>query len=495
MKPINIYALTRLTDPVLLKRMERQLSGREHFLKIRPWEMDGLRIFSGKLSEAMDGAWGLKFYYSFVLPKLGKEFDLIRVSEDSVVNIELKSENVTEEAIRRQLLQNRYYLASLGRDMHFFTYVSGQNRLVRLSGKGRIVDTDWGALVRALERQQDCYEGDIEELFPMDSYLISPLTDPGRFLRGEYFLTSQQRDIRKHILRHIREGQKEGACVVQGFTGLPGTGKTILLYDLAMQLSETRSVCLLHFGSQMEELVQLDARLKRVDFYDGARLEELFHHPAYSAILVDEGHRISREAAERLLELAGFWRVPVILSYDREDAIALEERDSQGMEIIAASSGYGSYRLTNRIRLNSELSCFISCVMHTRGMQYRRRFPSVFLVYAADEGEAERLLDSFRGEGYVHIEDDAGTGCREYDRVVMEMDADYYYDEMGFLRSSGGGADSRVRALFHGLSRARKGVALIVKENAPVFQCLLSVLQWETVPDGKQEHAPQNPVA
>ncbi len=482
MKPVNIYALTRVKDPAFLGRMERQLSGREHFLKIRRWEIEGLKTFSGKLREVMEGACALKFYYSFVLPKLGKEFDLLRVSGDSVVNIELKSGHVTDEAIRRQLLQNRYYLATLRRDMHFFTYVSESDRLVRLSGKGRIVDTDWEVLVRALDSQKDCYEGDLEALFRMDSYLISPLTDPGRFLRGEYFLTSQQRDIKKHILKRIREGQEEGILPVQGFTGLPGTGKTILLYDIAMELSVGKTVCLLHFGPRAEELGQLNARLKRVDFYDGEALEGLPLHAAYSAILVDEGHRISREAAEKLLALADFWRVPVVLSYDREDAVSPRERDCRGMERIAACDGFKSYRLTNRIRLNSELSYFISCVMCLRNGHYRREFPSVSLAYAADRAEADCLLSIFQREGYVFITGDDETGCREYERVAMELDRDFFYDEEGFLRHfAGKDKDSRVRALFHGLSRAKKSVALVVTGNEPVFGSILSILQWEAL--------------
>ena len=87
----------------------------------------------------MENAPALNFYYSFVMPKLGKEFDLLRVNEEYVVNVELKSGNVSDETIRKQLLQNRYYLATLGKNMYFYTFISGVDRLVRLSNSGRLV--------------------------------------------------------------------------------------------------------------------------------------------------------------------------------------------------------------------------------------------------------------------------------------------------------------------------------------------------------------------
>ena len=69
------------------------------------------------------------------------------------------------------------------------------------------------------------YEGDVEELFRAELYLISPLTEPEKFLNKEYFLTAQQRDIERQILKRIRT-ERSGAYWI---TGLPGTGKTLLL--------------------------------------------------------------------------------------------------------------------------------------------------------------------------------------------------------------------------------------------------------------------------
>ena len=524
MKPINIYILTRIDDTLDQARLERQMSGRGRFLNIKEWETKGLKRLSDKLSDVMEKGTALKFFYSFTMPKLGKEFDLLRISSDSVVNIELKSGNVSDEVIKRQLEQNRYYLSTLDRPMYSYTYISESDRIVRLSGGGRLIDTTWEELAQTLGKQQDCYEGHIEDLFREDRYLISPLTDPLRFLRGDYFLTSQQKDIRNNILKDVLEkpGVIRNRVTVHGFTGLPGTGKTILLYDIAMQLSVTSKVCVLHFGSHEKELEHLDERLKRVDFYycDASAPIELPEE--YSAILVDEGHRLSAMNLKDVMGMADRFGAPVIISYDREDTIAYEERNHDGSELIEQIEGFNGYKLTNRIRLNSELSAFITRLMYTGG-SHRRDFPSVSVAFAPDGPQTDTLLKDFIDQGYIHIYDEAmnkmGTArfdisidpdlnegsievneatCREFNRVVMVLDDSFIYEKNGYLRSVStmedpgpAGTDrgdgdmkqadtvSVVRNLFHGLSRAKEKIAIVVKGNVPVFEQILTILQGE----------------
>lgn len=93
-------------------------------------------------------------FYSFQIPRLGKEFDLLQIKEDQIVNIELKSGAVSEEAMRRQLLQNRYYLSVLGKPIRSYTYISSQNRLVRLTNHDHLADTDWEQLCSELQRKR-----------------------------------------------------------------------------------------------------------------------------------------------------------------------------------------------------------------------------------------------------------------------------------------------------------------------------------------------------
>ena len=113
MKAISIYALTRNQNMECIQKLERQLSGRDFFLRIKEWELESMKALTAELETCMEDVYALRFFYSFQIPRLGKEFDLLQIKEDQIVNIELKSGVVSDEAIRSQLLQNRYYLSVL----------------------------------------------------------------------------------------------------------------------------------------------------------------------------------------------------------------------------------------------------------------------------------------------------------------------------------------------------------------------------------------------
>ncbi|MCR5405640.1 MAG: ATP-binding protein [Lachnospiraceae bacterium] len=482
MKTVNIYALTRIERPEDLSRADRQFSGRGYFLKIKDWEIQGLKALTQHLCEMLRDVSYLNFYYSFTIPKLGKEFDLLRINNDTVINIELKSRSISNERIKHQLQLNRDYLASLGRSIRSYTYLSNEDRLLRLSNSGNLIEADWDTLCRDIIGQNDCIEDNIEQFFREEKYLISPLTDPERFLRGSYFLTSQQKDIKKQILTNIRN-PRNGMIPMQGFMGLPGTGKTLLLYDIAMELSTgSRRVCILHFGSFPDEMKMLNERLKRIDFYHCSELKSLPSTGGYSCVLVDEGHRMEGRMLDELIGINRSEGLPVIISYDHEAIISPKERPQDTGELIDNLPDFIRYRLTNRIRMNSELSSYICCTMNHKGTHRMKSYPSVSVYYANDPDEERIILDDCIKKGFTHISDNSLATCREFDKVVMQIDDTFYYDEEGFLRSrinteTKKDTAHKVRRLFHGLNRAKSALSIIVIKNPGVFDILLSIAQ------------------
>ena len=494
MIPINIYALTRTEKIAFIQKLEKHMSKRTHPLTIKKWEIQSLKKFSEHLKDEMEHSVTMRFYYSFQIPKLGKEFDLLRISDDYVINIELKSREVSDEKIKKQLLQNRYYLASLGKTVKSYTYISSSDRLLRLTNSNKLIESNWGKLCSDLEKQTICYEDHIEDLFKEENYLISPFTDPERFLSRDYFLTFQQKDIKYHILKNIHTN----SILFQGFTGLPGTGKTLLLYDIALQLSAKQKVCILHFGSFPEELEQMKHRLKRIDFYSCHSNSVLPNFEEYSVIFVDEGHQMSIATLKELEKYAIQEKKYIIFSYDLEDAISPNERASHIIDTLKTLPDFQEYRLTNRIRMNSELSSFIHCMMNATKYHRRSDYPSVALSISNNITETENLLNYYITNGYTYIKDEkihfwedkkitsvnASVGiCKEFNKVVMLIDSSFLYDEDGYLKAVSSPTEmsdtntSTVRNLFHGLNRAKNAVAIIVMQNEAVFSTLLSLLQ------------------
>ena len=456
MKSISIYTITRNQNIECLQKLERQLSGRTYFLKIREWELDSMKALVRQLEMRLPDVYALRFFYSFQVPRLGKEFDLLQIKDDQIVNIELKSGKVSDEAVRKQLLQNRYYLSVQGKMIQSYTYISSQERLVRLNNHDHIVEADWDQLCLALQRQSKDYEGDIEDLFQAEMYLFSPVTEPERFLNKEYFLTSQQKDIERRILDKIRK-VKYGYF---WFCGLPGTGKTLLLYDIAMKLSVHQKVCMIHCGETGKEWKILHDRLLRIAFLSDSQLEECPDLKEYRAILVDEAHLLSVKELHRILELSE--KHPVIFSSDDEDMISDEEMDRTMIREIEHLPDIQSFHLTNRIRTNAELSSFIQNMMHLPEKRMVRYYPHIQVVYANDDEEAGILLKGYQNQ------------------LVFIIDERYYYDEKGYLREQRQKQQepTAVRMLFHRLNEAREEFAIIVKGNEAVYEVLLDLLQF-----------------
>lgn len=481
MRSISIYTITRNQNLSSLSKLERQLSDREHFLKIREWELESMKSLVHRLEAHMDNVYSLRFFYSYQIPRLGKEFDLLQIKEDQIINIELKSGVVSDEAIRKQLMQNRYYLSVLGCTIQSYTYISSQDRLVRLTNHDHIADADWKDLCRALQKESDDYRRDIDDLFQAELYLISPVSEPARFLKKEYFLTSQQRDIQRQILKKLRIGRYGYFC----FTGLPGTGKTLLLYDIAMKLSRRQKVLIIHCGNAGSEWKILHERLRRIDFLADDQLTEEVSLEAYSAVLVDETHLLSAEKLQILLKQYN-GHFPLIFSSDSEDAICPDELGTDTIKLIENLPEIHMFHLTNRIRTNAELSSFIQNMMHYTGRKTANFYPHVSAVYANDEGEAEMLLKDYTSQGYQYrplvctrYHEMEMTAVRDTKCLVTVLDDRYYYDKNGYLRSrySCEGKESEVRSLFHQLNQAKEELSIIVKQNEDVYETLLTLLQ------------------
>ena len=92
LKPVNLFRVSRIQDEKLFNIMEKHEAGDHDEHRIRIHEIDSLRILTDALCaqgisvKDTDG-----FYFGFVIPLIGKEFDLIKVTGRYCLNIELKS--------------------------------------------------------------------------------------------------------------------------------------------------------------------------------------------------------------------------------------------------------------------------------------------------------------------------------------------------------------------------------------------------------------------
>ena len=79
MKAISIYALTREQDMNCLQKMERQLSDRSYFLKMREWELSSMKALVEQLERHMENVHLLQIFLLIQIQDLGKNLIFCRL--------------------------------------------------------------------------------------------------------------------------------------------------------------------------------------------------------------------------------------------------------------------------------------------------------------------------------------------------------------------------------------------------------------------------------
>ena len=486
MQALNIYFLTRIDDPACFSEYESALAGIRSVRAPRPHEQGSLHALVGELEgrnlplSAFDG-----FFLSFVISHISKEFDLLKIAADHsmVLNIELKSQEVDTSRILRQLKQNRYYLRHLSGTVFSYTYVTGAGKLYTLSEDETLITCSFDSLVEDMLRFGDCVNSDIESLFRAEDFLISPSSTPDKFLKRSYFLTTQQNDFKAQIMEQIDHMQDGGILCL---TGSPGTGKTLLLYDLAMELASSSEVCILHCGLIQEVHRYLDQKMEHVRIFSISDIKSPADLSAFSLILVDEAHSITAKQFELIRRSVKRCEQVCVFSFDSRQILYASEESRETVLLIQSLSA-GIYKLSDKIRAGKELSSFIISLFqpHKRINIYDYR--NVQILYAKNREEAGLILTYLMEKNYTFLDYDQSWEelssshqnrrdsmlivGQEYDAVVTVMDDRFFYDPEGKL-STGQAEDAQSplrELLFQAVSQARIQLALVIIGNPDLF--------------------------
>lgn len=496
MKAMNLYLLSRAAGGDRFSRLAGELTGSVYEKQYSAHEAESLRSLTDGIASVLkyraeegenwishlDG-----FYFSFTIAHISKEFDLLKISGDgeAVLNIELKSENIEESRILKQLSQNRYYLSHISRSIYSFTYVMETDTVYSLNDRGymRVCRMEDLADVLCRPAFSEYVEKDLDQYFRASDYLISPAAEPDRFLSGSYFLTNQQAEFKRRILEVFSETGTDTECPVIAVKGTAGTGKTLLLFDLAMTLSKKKRVLLITGGTLQKGHKVLDERLKNVfirtadSFTEGEKWDYLF---------LDEANRIPEEVFKQIMEYVQKMRIPGIMAYDPH---VLTDAYGKLAEAEKRIIHYSTLLLefTGNIRINRPIFSFLQNLFHTKEKARSVDYSCIDVLYAGNREEAEAILSYYREKGYRKItlpgEDTRiceGIGeeeivGNEFDCIMLVMDSRFYYDSDKRLRCRGEAAEEAPGLLYEAISRTRERLCILVLEDEKLFDRILSV--------------------
>ncbi len=533
MRSINLAFLLDIDDYNTWRKCEKQLSMRTGD-SIKDYEIDSLKRFVHML---LDNGSDIQdcddFFLSFEIPQIGKEFDLLKFCEGTIFNIELKSEPIDEERIIKQLNQNRYYLGSVWGNVSSYTYIFSTNTLYYYDGAELHV-VSFDELSNALKENKTKEIDDISRLFKPSDYLISPLNTPEKFINNQYFLNNQQQQIKEDV---IKACTKSGSQTI-GITGIAGTGKTLLLYDIAKELSAMGRCCIINCAILCNGHYYINKAFEKIDIInvkDSINID----YSKYDFVLVDEAQRIYNKNLKKIVEESNANKITVIFSYDNKQVLSRAERNKKITEEIQKMLSIKEFKLSEKIRTNPEIASFIRKAMVPtffdsnmasravdtvlsiidknteksskelsteiintlilKGYCDLQKYPSVRILYCKTKEYAKDLINYHCNKSYKFINYSSSHYCydeyrdydtpycsdthhiigQEFDNVIVVMDSNFGYDKS--LQSSQHPTPDYLytKLFYQEITRVRNKLAIIVVNNENVYNTLMNIVQPE----------------
>jgi hypothetical protein len=489
MKQINILSLVEAYRNLNEETYNEYLS--YNGISIKNDEIEDIesiihKIYSTATSNNLSG-----FYVGYKIPQIGKEFDLLRFGKDTVLNIEIKSSS-TQEKIHKQLIRNKYYLSYMGKSMLLFAYVSSDDALYTLGGDGKLTEASPRYLVDSIRDQRVEHIDAVDDLFNPSNYLVSPFNSTDKFLEGGYFLTEQQEYIKVKIMDSLDEKTKYSFISI---TGSAGTGKTLLIYDIAKTLAEkNKKNLIVHCGklnSGQNILINHGWEIipiKNLENYDLLK---------YEVIMIDEAQRIYPSQLDEVITKIKQGVGSCIFSYDKVQTLAKFEENNNIDHKINEIVGITKYNLSEKIRTNKEIATFIKMFFNNK-----RNLPisvgnNIELHYFKSiEGAKEYLgtLDAceweiihftpsrFEDEYHEKYSDVTRKTShkvigQEFDRVAVIIDKHFSYDECGSLIYRDKTYYDATKMIFQNMTRTRKKLNLVIIDNEKILERCMRILQ------------------
>ncbi|CAM3523464.1 ATP-binding protein [Arcobacter aquimarinus] len=435
------------------------------------------------------------YYLNYQIPQIGKEFDLLRISDKLVINIELKSEAISNEDILKQLERNYYYLSFLKKEIHCYTFVT-ENSIDKLyyydENIKTITEVEISNLIVNLIKINDFDDINIDGLFNPSNYLISPFNKTAEFLKGEYFLTKQQEQIKNTILKKIDENCQNK---IFSISGAAGTGKTLLTYDIAKELKNLgKNITVIHCAQKnngIYDLIENGWNIKAIKEYKVGTLTS-------DVIIFDESQRISKYQLDSILKNEQNY---IIFSHDVNQKL---NTSNQAEEVVSYIEKIANkYILTNKVRHNKNLASFLKKFFDLSTIKIdelsKDDYKNISFYFTNELDDARLYVEYLKSIGWEHIyltnslrtaepldnvkfssnnSSHQAIG-QEYDNVVIVINEYFYYTEQLKLSYNARYYYNPLETLFQAITRTRKKLKLVIINNEKVYKKCIQIINRE----------------
>lgn len=449
------------------------------------------------------------FFNSSFEHGIREQFDVLRFCEKSILNIELKSQLPMSgiDEVRNQLVRHKYMLELFDDlSVHVFTYVSQTNELYTLrdSDEQELIKVPISTLISYIDKNYS--KENLLNRIDSTSMVVSPYTEPGKFLTHSYFLNNDQLSIRNKVL-----SDDSNLIILKGG---PGSGKSLVLFDLAKKYKEQGKKVAVIFCAKLSNIYELneiyDFDIISTNHNDFRKNETEFID--YDVLLIDEAQRmysnhLDENAApgklEKMVKLTE--TIKIVFSIDHGQSTHKSEIDRNNQKFLEAQDHAPIYELKYKVRTEKNLGIFIQKMLN-----YKKKnlevvdFNNVSITYFRSKEDAIQYSDFLKNESdYKLIEMNeyitASTRVKkrpklnpkstnlydvygqEYDNVAIILDEHFCYNAEGMLTGTYNGyyPYNQIRSFTQALTRVKRNLELIVVNNPNVYSTLQQIMTWK----------------
>lgn len=499
MKKINLLTINNIfiSNPkILLESMIKSYLGIKAIKEKELETLNRLCLFFKK--NMSHHSFFENYYINYKIEQLDKEFDLLRIGKNSILNIELISEKIDEDKIQEQLEKNYYYLSFLDRPIYSYAFVNLGHKdiLYYYDAFQKRVEkvTDISVLRHVLQNLDDINDENLDNLFDPSNYLISPFHTTKKFMESKYFLTKNQEEIKDEILESIFS---ENTNKIFSISGNAGTGKTLLTYDIGKRLlNENKNLAIIHCAQTNDGIDKLNSKygwnIISISSYRATNLSSC------DVLIIDEAQRISKNLLEKILE--DNKDKYIIFAHDVHQKMNRIDDARLVVEAIEQSAGQKKYQLKNKIRHNKSLASFMKKFYDLSTINsdnlIKKDYKDISLYFTEDNTDATCYIEHLKTLGWEHIyltnnvykqealglvPFSARTNShevigQEYDNVVITLDDQFYYTNHEKLSCKEEAYYNPVDTLFQAMTRTRKKLTFVIVNNESVYEKCVQIV-------------------
>ena len=435
-------------------------------------------------------------YYLSQITKSGirEEFDFLRFSNESIINIESKHDwPKRKEKCLEQLQSHNIILKLLEKEVYCYTYIRSTKELYILEN-GKLVLTDFPSLIKNIP--SDYIDRNYLDDVDYSCMLISPYSDPEKFVEHKYILTNNQGEIKKEII--------DSPDKIAAIHGRAGTGKSLLLMDIASyykDLSKNVLVLLCRNFNEKDRVSRiLGVDVEEVKNVDITLLER------YNIILVDETQRIYAKQFD-IIKKANAEKI--VFSLDPEQTLSFKEDNFAVLEKIQSlTQKENIHEISDKIRASDAIDMFSRKIVHLNcrdwDYAYWKKIDTscIHISYFSDENKCIEYLQHKSELGKTIIEftpyvtkltatekkpkkykssrNPHNVLGEEFDDVVVVLDSTVAYrdrngEKLLVSSSSEYYPYDENHSVYEAVTRAKKSLEIVILNNPELFKTISEI--------------------